>query len=631
MQLLNFDNAYKTTFHCTQTTITTVKTFTLLPPLLKTTVMTNEKNLWGIFHLIPAQFKPVFTLLSTSTTLRYCLTLLLLNIFTVAGALGQATVMTDKDDYQPGNYVFITGSGWQPGETVTLHFDEEPKPSTCMLPHDLTAVADANGNIYNNQFLVKENHLGVKFTLTATGQSSGLTATTIFTDATWTLSLNSNAAYCGGESRLVNFTVQQTNNSNRNESITIVFPTGWTISGFSSLSVTDNGGSPLSKSWTVSSINANTICLSAATSTTSPNPNRLDNNDKILFSATITAPISSSAGSFPITGKGRGNTTCSTTDGDSPTNPPNVTLSGTSDIFESYAILNFGGPNVFYDLKATTGNVDFNGANLGTFNGNQPLTLKGAENKIFKCGTRDITNGTLYYRIYPTGSPSGSFTSLNLPFASNDAGAGAGCQNQTWRQDGASVNVLAGLCDGNYTIEVYTGANYQGCGTGQHLANNGGSNYKATFTINSSGQSGIYQSAVILKLNGGGDTYYDLQGSTPNFDFSGSLGSFCTNGSLVIAGGENKTFKCPNNDILDKNKIFYRIYPAGSPSGSFIELALPFASNDGGALCAGGQNQTWRNNSNATNLLTGLTPGNYTLEVYTLYCKPGACYYNCLQ
>jgi len=95
---------------------------------------------------------------------------------------GQATVTTDKDDYSPGMYVVNTGSGWQPGETVSFQFEEEPKPATCVNPHDLVAVADAEGNIYNDQFLVKENHLGVTFTLTATGLTSGRTAVTVFTD-----------------------------------------------------------------------------------------------------------------------------------------------------------------------------------------------------------------------------------------------------------------------------------------------------------------------------------------------------------------------------------------------------------------------------------------------------------------
>ncbi|MCM4154830.1 hypothetical protein DHD80_02310 [Gramella sp. AN32] len=93
------------------------------------------------------------------------------------------SVTTDKDDYAPGEYVIITGSGWQAGETVSFHFDETPKPATCLLSHDLFAVADASGNISNSEFLVKQNHLGVAFVLTATGLTSGFTATAEFTDA----------------------------------------------------------------------------------------------------------------------------------------------------------------------------------------------------------------------------------------------------------------------------------------------------------------------------------------------------------------------------------------------------------------------------------------------------------------
>src|SRR5687767_12912282 len=42
-----------------------------------------------------------------------------------------ATVMTDKRDYYPGDTVEITGSGWQPGETVTIVFDEIPDLPFC--------------------------------------------------------------------------------------------------------------------------------------------------------------------------------------------------------------------------------------------------------------------------------------------------------------------------------------------------------------------------------------------------------------------------------------------------------------------------------------------------------------------
>ena len=93
------------------------------------------------------------------------------------------TVTTDKDDYAPGEYVIITGSGWEPGERVDFTFVETPKPESCVNSHDNFANADVNGDIYYDGFLIKINHIGVAFVLTATGKSSGKTAVTEFTDA----------------------------------------------------------------------------------------------------------------------------------------------------------------------------------------------------------------------------------------------------------------------------------------------------------------------------------------------------------------------------------------------------------------------------------------------------------------
>jgi hypothetical protein len=40
--------------------------------------------------------------------------LLALSTVLVGMAFAQATVTTDKDDYQPGDYVIVTGTGWTP-------------------------------------------------------------------------------------------------------------------------------------------------------------------------------------------------------------------------------------------------------------------------------------------------------------------------------------------------------------------------------------------------------------------------------------------------------------------------------------------------------------------------------------
>ncbi len=80
-----------------------------------------------------------------------------------------ATVTTDKTDYSPGETIIITGAGWQP----------------------LTAVADASGNIQNSDYLVQDTDLGLSFLLTATGQSSGYTAQTTFTDSVTSVAITS--------------------------------------------------------------------------------------------------------------------------------------------------------------------------------------------------------------------------------------------------------------------------------------------------------------------------------------------------------------------------------------------------------------------------------------------------------
>ena len=167
----------------------------------------------------------------------------------------------------------------------------------------------------------------------------------------------------------------------------------------------------------------------------------------------------------------------------------NTTIKAQSGIYESYVILNSnGGGNVNYDLQASTGNQDFNGLNLGTFNSSNTLVLNGAQNKVYKCNTDDIINGKLYYRIYKTTDLAPVFIESTILLVSNDGLTGLNCggsdQNQTWEFSGANINVLNGLCPGIYYIEIYTTADYTyTTGSGTHYASNGGANYKASFTV----------------------------------------------------------------------------------------------------------------------------------------------------
>ena len=99
---------------------------------------------------------------------------------TSAELYGFSTVKTDAADYAPGSIVTITGTGWQPGETVTLTLVESPLVDTHPV---LTAVADSSGKIVNTDFSPDVHDVNIRFYLTAVGSGSGSQAQTTFTDS----------------------------------------------------------------------------------------------------------------------------------------------------------------------------------------------------------------------------------------------------------------------------------------------------------------------------------------------------------------------------------------------------------------------------------------------------------------
>ena len=88
-----------------------------------------------------------------------------------------ATIKTDKDDYAPGQTAVITGTGWVPGEEVRLLFQEDPAVHA---DYELTVTADAEGNIYWDQWAPEPHDVGVRFYLLASDSRSRAQIT--FTD-----------------------------------------------------------------------------------------------------------------------------------------------------------------------------------------------------------------------------------------------------------------------------------------------------------------------------------------------------------------------------------------------------------------------------------------------------------------
>jgi hypothetical protein len=87
------------------------------------------------------------------------------------------TIQSDKADYAPGELVTLTGSGWQPGESVNIVVNDDVGQTW---NRNVNVTADASGNI-SDSFNLPDWFVAT-YTVTATGVTSG-TATHTFTDA----------------------------------------------------------------------------------------------------------------------------------------------------------------------------------------------------------------------------------------------------------------------------------------------------------------------------------------------------------------------------------------------------------------------------------------------------------------
>lgn len=71
--------------------------------------------------------------------------LLLFHLTFLSTPSDAATFATDKPDYQPGDVVIITGTGWQPGRVVQLYLEETPE--VVPADHTWTVTAYADGRL----------------------------------------------------------------------------------------------------------------------------------------------------------------------------------------------------------------------------------------------------------------------------------------------------------------------------------------------------------------------------------------------------------------------------------------------------------------------------------------------------
>src|SRR5687768_8061120 len=71
------------------------------------------------------------------------------------------SISTDKDDYQPGDVVQFTGSGWQAGDVLDIVLTDDPLTHD---PHTWSVNVDADGTFHDGTYTVDEGDLNVEFT-----------------------------------------------------------------------------------------------------------------------------------------------------------------------------------------------------------------------------------------------------------------------------------------------------------------------------------------------------------------------------------------------------------------------------------------------------------------------------------
>ena len=154
---------------------------------------------------------------------------------------------------------------------------------------------------------------------------------------------------------------------------------------------------------------------------------------------------------------------------------------------------------------------------------------------------------------------------------------------------------------------------------------------KAQF--NTGNNRGFFDVFVVAKVKSANEVIYDLNGPLTNTsysDFDGeSFGDFSTNESLIIRGGETKTYKNSGCDITGAD-LYYYVHRDGTPGNvpleNYTRIQLRFGADIGGSANPNNPNQPYNpgdqrwgdrfNPTNNVNVIRGLTPGSYIVEVF---------------
>src|SRR6266540_1266504 len=219
------------------------------------------------------------------------------------------TLTSDQADYAPGTTATLTGSGFQPGETVVvqvLHYDGTSDGGAEHQPWEVTA--DENGNFTTTWHVCEDDCVGATLKATADGQTSGLHAETTFTDSLdWCLGV-SQSSFCSGASSTLTFTATVATSSSPGQvgTIRVTIPAGFAVNSANFVSASG-------KTWLSPTITGNVVCIRA-----SSNPDRIVNPNTLIFTVSVTNPTVGSSTNYTVSANGNNNSgtnTCTATSG----------------------------------------------------------------------------------------------------------------------------------------------------------------------------------------------------------------------------------------------------------------------------------------------------------------------------
>ena len=459
----------------------------------------------------------------------FTITLTSVNVFSQS-----ATIATDKADYPPGGTVIITGTGFQPGEIVTLeviHYEANGDNDTSPAHQPWTVTASVDGSVSTTWTVpFDEDELGATLKLTADGGSSGRHAEVEFTD-------NGNFSYANTNSNSDNLTTTAGTTNTSTLSVDVTAPkNNSTLTASLNFSVTS--GTTIGIGTAVNQINL--------TSTSKIFNTGGSNGNNVTQTFPITATIGSNvpAGIYHFQTQAISNTG---NPGNNKTWTFDITVGNTSGSIGTVAISNQSS-NIIY---GTDGNTDY-----------QVTSTR---------GTTGTVNGT--YSV--TGLPTGVLSSFSVAtFTENGS--------NDFPPTTLMLSVPNSINAGNYSFTVVlSDGSTQSTTTGYLVINKAASVTTVTITGSPFTYSGSAITPASVTVTGAGSLSL-----TPDPVYVNNINAGTANASYSYAGDANHEPSSDSKDFtIDKAPSVTTVIITGAPftyTGSAITPASVTVTGAGG-------------------------------------------------